>query len=98
MFEKYNFETFVSNICCFINRDKGIFFCLYVDDIIVAAPIKALIAQTKKKFIGVFEMKELGELRRYLGCRIDRNRKERFIYISQEDFVTKSLEKYGYSG
>jgi len=41
-------------------------------------------------------MKELGELRRYLGCRIDRNREERLIYISQGDFITRSLEKYGY--
>ena len=80
--EKYGFEAFVLDICCFINRDKGIFLCLYVDDIMVAAPTKALIAQTKKKLAGVFEMKELGELRRYLGCRIDYNREERFIYIS----------------
>ncbi len=93
---KYGFEAFISDICCFIDRDKGIFLCLYVDDIMIAAPTKALIAQTKKELAGVFEMKELGELRRYLGCRIDRNREERLIYISQGDFITKSLEKYGY--
>jgi len=73
VFKKYSFEIFVSNICCFKNRDKGIFFYLYIDDIIIAAPIKALIAQTKKEFVRVFEMKELDELRRYLDCRIDRN-------------------------
>ena len=97
MLKKYGFEAFVSNIYCFKNKDKDIFLCLYIDDIIVAAPTKALIAQTKKELAGVFEIKELGELRRYLGCRIDCNREERFIYISQGDFVTKSLKKYGYS-
>ena len=96
MFKKYGFETFVSDIYCFKNRDKDIFFYLYIDDIIIATPTKALIAQTKKELVGVFEIKELDELRRYLGCRIDRNREERLIYISQEDFIAKSLEKYGY--
>ena len=38
----------------------------------------------------------MNELRQYLDCRIDRNREERLIYISQGDFITKSLEKYGY--
>ncbi len=93
---KYSFEAFISNICCFIDKDKGIFLCLYIDNIMIIVFIKTLIAQTKKEFIGVFEMKELDELRRYLGCQIDRNREERFIYISQGDFITKSLEKYGY--
>ncbi len=98
MLEKYGFETFVLDIYCFINKDKGVFLCLYVDDIIVAVLTKALIVQTKKKFVKVFEMKELDELYRYLNCWIDCNWKERFIYISQGDFVTKSLEKYGYNG
>jgi len=98
MLRKYGFEAFISDICCFIDRDKGIFLCLYVDDIMIAAPTKALIAQTKKELAKVFEMKELGELRRYLGCRIDCNQEEHFIYISQKDFITKSLKKYRYNG
>ncbi len=51
----------------------------------------------KKELTRVFEMKELDEFRRYFSCRIDRNRKERFIYIFQEDFIIKNLKKYGYS-
>ena len=43
IFKEYGFEAFVSDICCFINRDKDIFFCLYVDDIIMVVSIKALI-------------------------------------------------------
>jgi len=81
VFKEYGFETFVLDICCFINRDKDIFLYLYIDDIIVAAPTKALIMQMKKKLVDIFEMKELGELRRYLDCRIDCNRKKRFTYI-----------------
>ncbi len=79
---KYNFEAFISDICCFIDKDKGIFLCLYVDDIMITAPTKTLIVQTKKELTGIFEMKELDKLRRYLGCRIDCNREERLIYIS----------------
>ncbi len=44
MFKGYGFEVFVLNICYFINKDKSIFFCLYIDNIIVAVPIKMLIA------------------------------------------------------
>jgi len=42
--KKYGFEAFISDICCFIDRDKGIFLYLYVDNIMIAAPTKALIA------------------------------------------------------
>ncbi len=94
--KKYGFKAFISDIYCFIDKNKRIFLYLYIDDIIIAALIKTLIAQTKKKFTKVFEMKELDKLRKYFGCRIDRNREECFIYISQRDFIIKSLEKYGY--
>jgi len=43
MFKEYNFKTFISDIYYFINKDKNIFFCLYIDDIIVTAPTNALI-------------------------------------------------------
>ncbi len=43
MFKEYNFETFVSDIYYFINRDKDIFFYLYIDDIIITAPTNTLI-------------------------------------------------------
>ncbi len=97
MFKEYGFETFVLDICYFINRDKDIFLYLYIDDIIVIAPTNTLIIQTKKEFVGVFEMKELSEFYRYFGCRIDRNQEERFIYIFQGDFIIRSLKKYGYN-
>jgi len=44
MLKKYGFEAFISDICRFIDRGKGILLCLHVDDIMVAAPTKALIA------------------------------------------------------
>ena len=40
---KYSFEAFISNICCFIDKNKGIFLCFYIDDIIITASMKALI-------------------------------------------------------
>ena len=43
MFKEYGFETFVSDIYCFINKDKDIFIYLYIDDIIIAVLIKTLI-------------------------------------------------------
>jgi len=79
--KKYSFEVFISDIYCFIDKDKRIFLCFYIDNIIIAAPTKTLIVQTKKKLAKIFEIKELNELQRYLGYRIDRNREEHFIYI-----------------
>ncbi len=73
VFKEYGFEAFVSNIYCFISRDKSIFLYLYVDNIIMVISIKALIAQIKKKFAGVFKIKELDEFYRYLDYRIDCN-------------------------
>ncbi len=62
MFKKYGFEVFISNIYCFINRNRDIFFYLYIDNIIVVVLTKALIVQTKKELANVFKMKELDEL------------------------------------
>jgi len=44
IFQKYSFEVFVLNIYYFINRNKSIFFCFYIDDIIVVVLTKMLIA------------------------------------------------------
>ncbi len=38
----------------------------------------------------------MGEFYRYLGYQIDYNREKCFIYISQGDFIIRSLEKYDY--
>jgi len=90
--KKYGFEIFIIDICCFINRNKDIFFYLYIDDIIIIILTKTLIVQTKKELADIFKIKELDEFRYYLNCRIDCNRKKRFIYIFQRDFIIRSLE------
>ncbi len=49
---------------------------LYVDDIVITGSDLAEVKMVKADFKGQFEMKDLGELRHYLGMTIERNGRE----------------------
>ena len=53
--------------------DSEIFLMtLYVDDILICASNTELLAELKDRFTNNFEMKDLGEVRQYLGMKITR--------------------------
>lgn len=92
---KLGFEPFGSDTCLFRHKVDGTLLLLYVDDLLMAAPSKKTIDKHSKKLQEYYEIKELGEAARFLGLDIIRDRKNRKIFLSQEAFVDKMLEKYG---
>ncbi len=95
---KLGFEPFGSDLCCFRNKDTGVMLLIYVDDLLIAAATKAAIAVVKQHLAGIYELKDLGEVRAFLGLNITRDRTNRVIYINQEDYIHKILAKYGKTG
>ena len=73
--------------CLFVNQWLIIFF--YVDDIVIM--YRDLdhdrADDFRQKLTGKFKMRDLGELRWFLGIRITRDREQRKIWLSQDSYV-----------
>jgi hypothetical protein len=93
--EDLGFQSVESDICLFRQKELDILVLLYVDDLQIAAPTTALIYRTRDLLHKRFEMKDLGETKRFLGYDIIRDRAARKIFISQESFITAFLAKKG---
>jgi hypothetical protein len=77
------------------NTEQDIFVILYVDDLLIAAPTVDLIFQTRDALRAVYTLKELGEVKRFLGFDIRRDRDARKVFISQETYIRALLAKRG---
>jgi len=69
---------------------------VYVDDIIAAAQTKANITWFGSILSKRFRTKDLGEIKKVLGIRVTRNRKERTLYIDQEQYLETVLNRFGF--
>jgi hypothetical protein len=68
---------------------------IYVDDLIIACSsseeVKSIIAFLKESF----RIKELGNLQYCLGVKIDRDRPNGQMFLSQKAYVERLVEKFG---
>ena len=85
--------------CLFTWRDnnKFLILILYVDDMLIASNDVNQLNQVKRSLSDEFEMTDLGEPRNFLGINIERNRKERIISLTQEAYIEKMLQRFGFS-
>ena len=75
-------------------NEKGIvIICIYVDDLIVGGDNVAEIEHVKTLLKQEFDMKDLGELRYFLGIEIVRTKEG--IWLSQRQYALDMLSKYG---
>ncbi len=79
--EKLGFKSLESDICLFKHTNLDILVVLYVDNLLVAALTVAMINDVRDGLKRVFDLKELGEVKRFLGFDILRNRDDRKIFI-----------------
>ena len=75
------FSPLYSDACVFRNHDSGDIIVIYVDDLIIIGISNSDVDATAKLLGGRFELKELGNINFYLGCRIVRDRKQCKIWI-----------------
>ena len=93
---KMGFHPLNSDQCVFFNDAKDCLIIVYVDDFIVAAATTLKVEQTLRTLGEQFEIKELGDLHFFLGCRITRDRYKRALYISQESYLQSVITKFGF--
>ncbi|CAN1338667.1 Retrovirus-related Pol polyprotein from transposon TNT 1-94 [Linum perenne] len=80
------------------HRDRGrlTILIVYVDDIIVTGSDKEEICRLKKKLAEEFELKDLGEMRYFLGMEIARS--DKGLIMSQRKYVIDLLTETGMLG
>jgi hypothetical protein len=83
-----------SDPCVFRHKETDVLIGLYVDDLLIASRSTENIQQFKVKLREQFKIKDLGEIRRILGIRITRDRKNRSIYLDQSAYINQMLRQY----
>jgi len=86
------FVQSVADPCLLIFHDERgvVYFVIYVDDCIIIVTMEDLMKQFKKDIGKAFNIKELGELWKYLGCFFEQSGNK--IKVVQPDLVASFAE------
>jgi len=94
---EHGFKRLEADHCVHIKRYdqvKYIILLLYVDGMLIVGYDKNKINRLKKDLGSKFAMKDLGPAQQILGMRILRDRKNKRLWLSQEKYIKKVLDKY----
>lgn len=94
---QHKFEKTSADHCVFVKKyenGESIILLLYVDDMLIVGKDKTKIAALKKALSKSFAMKDLGAVKKILGMKIIRDRPKRMLWMSQEDYIKKVLERF----
>ena len=81
----------------FIRDDVRIILPVFVDDITLACKSSSVLDQTVKELATHFKLHDLGPTSYLLGIKVERDRPNRRIYLSQRQYIVDMLDKYGLS-
>ena len=68
---------------------------LYVGNILVTSKNKGEIERLNKQLAFEFEIKDLGDAQRILGIEIRRDKKNGSVWLTQQFYLNKILERFG---
>ena len=100
------FESFMTELgyhkaqpdhCVFMKRyaeGDFIILLLYVDDMLIVGNATKRIALLKKALSKSFAMKDLGPAKQILCMKISRDRSKKLLWLSQERYIEKVLERF----
>ncbi|KAJ0617795.1 putative RNA-directed DNA polymerase [Helianthus annuus] len=93
--KEYGYHQSNADHTLFLKRRNGLVTCLiiYVDDMIITGDDVEEIAQLKRNLFSKFEMKDLGNLKYFLGIEVLRSK--RGIFICQKKYVLDLLAETG---
>ena len=89
------FDQLYSDPCVYINKTTEIIIAMWVDDLIIFGKDMASINALKAQLNEEYEMKDIGELKYFLGIQVHRDRERKIIHISQAGYNRTVLERYG---
>jgi hypothetical protein len=90
------FEPLSSDACVFVNKDKSVWIMVYVDDMAIAAATREQIEAIARQLGEAFSLDALGDIKKFVGLRIIRDRNLRTITISQLPYIQRVLEMKGW--
>ena len=71
------------------------FIGVYVNDIILAANNEKQLKQVKEDLSNKFDIKDLGELKYFLGIKVEQNKESGSIWIGQPAYTENLLKRLG---
>ncbi|PKI73142.1 hypothetical protein CRG98_006484 [Punica granatum] len=86
-----------SDHCVFVKQFSDgdlIILLLYVDDMLLVGHDMSKIAELKKELSKSFAMKDLGPAKQILGMHISCDRSSGKIWLSQENYIEKILDRF----
>ena len=86
-----------NSVYVFIRDDVRIILPVFVDDITLACKSSSVLDQTVKELATHFKLHDLGPTSYLLGIKVERDRPNRRIYLSQRQYIVDMLDKYGLS-
>lgn len=97
--ERLGFRRSLSDPCLYVKGSESsqIILVLYVDDLLVVSRQLKAVEAVKRCLSSEFEMSDVGEVRTFLGMRIDRDVEGRSLRISQRVFLENLLRRFNMS-
>ena len=77
-----------------MQNDIVVFLILYMDDILWIGNDFEMFSKVKIQLATQFQMKNLGEVQYVLGIKIIRDKNNKIIALSQENYIDNILSKY----
>ena len=95
--ELMSFKPSDADAGLYIAQFKGsnVYILVYVDDILIAAKDIATVNNVKERLTSIFDVRDLGEAKYFLGMSLDRNRAEHTLKMSQHRLASELVDKYG---
>ena len=87
------FEQTHSDPCVYINKKMGIIIAMWVDDLVIFGKDTASINELKAALKKEYEMKDLGELKYFLGIQVHRDKDQKIIHINQTGYTRMILDR-----
>jgi transposase InsO family protein len=97
---KIGFRRGKKEPCMFTRQESGAnttYVVLYVDDILIAGSTPAITRSVGEQLGQAFQMKDLGEVRLYLGYNIEREEDGSFL-LDQREKIAKLLDRLNLTG
>ena len=94
--EKLGFQRSESDYCLYIKygSDDIIYLILFVDDLLICGKSRRKIDEVKTKLSNKFAMKDLGEVKTYLGINIEYDHKKCEMRLNQSDYIESLARQY----
>lgn len=88
------FEKLRANNCVYRNSDTNFIIVTYIDDFLIIRPKGKTLERLKADLQTQFNMEDIGKASYFVGVQITCDQENKTIYLCQDAFVQKILDKY----